>query len=72
MLDVGFEQVLVMYNPAVYKSADIIQTFVYRIGLGQMDFSLGTALGLFNSVIAFILIVGSNFFSRKAIGKSIW
>ena len=48
ILDTGFEQVLVFYNPAVYDVADIIQTYVYRLGMGQMDFPLSTALGLFN------------------------
>lgn len=72
ILDTGFEQILVMYNPTVYSVADVIQTYVYRIGLGQMDFSLGTALGLFNSVIAFVLIVGSNAISKKMVQRSIW
>ncbi|WP_108995603.1 ABC transporter permease [Paenibacillus agaridevorans] len=72
ILNAGFEQVLVMYNPAVYDVADIIQTFVYRIGLGKMDFSLSTALGLFESVIAFILVYSSNQASKRFLGKSIW
>ena len=72
ILDTGFEQVLIFYNPAVYDVADIIQTYVYRIGLGQANFSLATALGLFNSVVAFILIVGANTASKKLLGRSIW
>ncbi|MEN6635060.1 MAG: ABC transporter permease subunit [Clostridiaceae bacterium] len=72
ILDTGFEQVLVFYNAAVYDIADIIQTYVYRLGMGQMDFSLSTALGLFNSVIAFILILGANTVSKKLLQRSIW
>lgn len=72
VLNAGFEQVLVMYNPSVYEVADIIQTYVYRIGLGKLDFSLSTALGLFESVVAFILIFTSNLASRRYLGKSIW
>lgn len=72
ILDTGFEQVLVFYNPAVYEVADIIQTYVYRLGIGQMDFPLSTALGLFNSVVAFVLIVGANAISRKLLNRSIW
>lgn len=72
ILTTGFEQVLVFYNPSVYDTADIIQTYVYRMGLGQMDFSLSTALGLFNSVIAFILIVSCNTVSKKLVHRSIW
>ncbi len=72
ILDTGFEQVLIFYNPAVYGVADIIQTYVYRIGLGQANFSLATALGLFNSVVAFILIVGANSVSKRLLNRSIW
>ncbi len=72
ILDTGFEQVLVFYNPAVYDVADIIQTYVYRLGMGQLDFSLSTALGLFNSVVAFVLIVGANTVSKKLLRRSIW
>ena len=72
ILDTGFEQILIFYNPAVYDVADVIQTYVYRIGLGQANFSLATALGLFNSVVSFILIVGANAVSKKTLGRSIW
>lgn len=72
MLEAGFGQVLAMYNPTVYEVSDIIQTFVYRIGLGQMNFSLATALGLFESVIGFILVVSGNYLCRKLVGSSIW
>lgn len=72
ILTTGFEQVLVFYSPAVYDVADIIETYVYRIGMGQADFSLATALGLFNAVVAFVLIVGANMVSKKTLGRSIW
>lgn len=72
ILDAGFEQIFIMYNPSVYDVADIIGTYVYREGLGRMNFSFGTAVGLFNSVIAFILVISSNFFSKRITGKSIW
>ena len=72
ILHTGFEQILVFYSPAVYDVADIIETYVYRIGLGQANFSLATALGLFNAVVAFILITSSNAVSKKTLGRSIW
>ena len=72
ILTPGFEQILVFYSPAVYDVADIIETYVYRIGMGQADFSLATALGLFNAVVAFVLIVGANTVSKKTLGRSIW
>ncbi len=72
ILDAGFAQIFAMYNPTVYESADIIGTYIYRIGLGKMDFSTGTAVGLFNSIISLVLVIGSNFASKKLSGKSIW
>jgi len=72
ILETSFEQILVFYNATVYDVADVIQTYVYRMGLGQADFSLGTALGLFNSVVAFILIVGANTVCKKLLHRSIW
>lgn len=69
ILNAGFEQVLVLYNPLVMKTGDIIDTYVYRIGLigggGAPDFSLGTAVGLFQSGIGFILIVISYWLAEK-------
>lgn len=72
ILDHGFEHVLVFYNASVYEVADIIKTYVYRMGIGKMNFSQATALDLFNSVVAFILIVGANFVSKKTLHRSIW
>lgn len=72
ILDNGFEQVLVFYNASVYETSDIIKTYVYRNGIGKLDFSRSTALDLFNSIVAFVLIVGSNFVSQKTLHRSIW
>ncbi|MNC24922.1 putative multiple-sugar transport system permease YteP [compost metagenome] len=72
VLDAGTEQILTMYNPVVYETADVIGTFVYRIGLGKMDYSFSTAVGLFNSVVGFILIISGNFISRKLLKRGIW
>lgn len=72
LMDAGFEQILAMYNPTVYDSSDIIQTYVYRTGLGQFRFSYATAFGLFQAIANFCLILGSNFLSRRFTGRSIW
>lgn len=72
ILDTGFEQMLVFYNPSVYEVADVIKTYVYRMGIGKMNFSQATALDLFNSVVAFILIVGANWVSKETLHRSIW
>ncbi|MGG1556019.1 ABC transporter permease [Paenibacillus ferrarius] len=65
VLDAGFEQVLVMYNPTVYDVGDIIDTYVFRVGLGTMQFGLTTAAGLFKSVIGCILLVIANTIARR-------
>ncbi len=72
VLDAGTEQILTMYNPVVYETGDVIGTFVYRIGLGKMDYSFSTAVGLFNSVVGFILIISGNYVSRKFLKRGIW
>lgn len=72
ILEAGTEQILAMYNPLVYDSADVIGTYVYRIGLGKMNYSFSTAVGLFNSVVGFILVMAGNYFSRRFNEKSIW
>lgn len=71
ILDAGFEQVFIFYNVRVYEVADIIDTWVYRTGLEQINFSLGTAVGLFKSVIGFVLVIGSNQLAKRW-GGSIW
>lgn len=65
ILDAGFDQILNLYNPLVYSHGDIIDTFVYREGLNNGQFSFGTAVGLFKSAIGFILIVISYAMASK-------
>jgi putative aldouronate transport system permease protein len=72
LLEAGTEQILTMYNSVVYQSGDVIGTFVYRQGLGQQDYSFSTAVGLFNSVVGFILIVSGNEISKRLVKRSIW
>ncbi|NHN31411.1 ABC transporter permease [Paenibacillus agricola] len=72
LLDAGTEQILTMYNPVVYQTGDVIGTYVYRIGLGKMDYSFSTAVGLFNSVVGFVLILIGNTLSKKLLNRSIW
>lgn len=72
VLEAGTEQILTMYNPVVYETGDVIGTFVYRVGLGKMDYSFSTAVGLFNSVVGFLLVVSGNFVSKKLVQRGIW
>ena len=65
LLSVGFEKIILMYNEATYETADVISTYVYRVGLLNSDFSYGTAIGLFNCVVSLVLIILANGLSRK-------
>lgn len=66
VLNAGFDQVFNLYSPAVYQSGDIIDTFVYRMGLIDAQFGPATAVGLFKSVISFVFISGSYLVAYKA------
>lgn len=72
MMASNMEQVIVLYNPLVYETGDVIDTYVYRTGITQMDYSFPTAVGLFNSVISCLLLVGANWTSRKLLNKGLW
>ena len=61
-----------LYNPIVYQTGDIIDTYVYRIGMVERQYSIGTAVGLFKSVISFILILSANWGAKKLTGSSIF
>jgi len=65
ILHAGFEQIFVMYNPRVYATADIIDTYVFRVGIQNTDFGFATAVGLFRSVIAFFMLTIFNLLARK-------
>lgn len=72
ILDAGFEQIFVMYNPSVYSVSEIIDTYVYKIGLVSGRFSLATAVGLFKGVIGMILILTSNQILKRLDMPTIW
>ncbi len=72
ILDAGFEQVYVLLNPAVYSVGDIIDTYVYRVGLEKGQFSVATLVGLCKGAIGFVLIIGANALLRRTSDKSIW
>jgi len=71
-MNAGFDQVFNMMNDAVINKVDIIDTYVYRVGLTKGNFSLGTAAGLFKGVIGIFLILGTDRLSRKASGEGVW
>lgn len=72
ILSTGWEQILLLYSPPVYKVADVIDTYVYREGILGMKYSYTTAVSLFKSVISLIFIVGSNFFAKKMGQEGLW
>lgn len=72
LLDAGFEQIFLLYSPSVFKVADIIDTYVYRKGLVDLQYSYAAAVNLFKSVIAVILLLGANFLAKKYKQEGIW
>lgn len=72
VLNAGFDQIYNMYSPLVYETGDIIDTYVYRMGLEKLQYSLGTAVGLFKSVISFVLILASYKLADKFAGYRIF
>lgn len=67
-----FEQVLMLYNSSVYATGDIIDTYIYRTGLADAKFSFATAVGLFKSVVASVLLISSNYTCKKLFNQSLY
>lgn len=80
ILDIGsimgsggvFEKIMMLYNPMTYETADVISTYVYRMGVGSGNYSYATAVGLFEGVIGLILVTSANIISRKLTKQSLW
>lgn len=72
LMSMGYEKTILLYNPATFETADIISSYIYRVGLMEYDWSYATAIGLFNSVINFVLLVSTNRLSKKLNGNGIW
>lgn len=72
IMSVGYEKIILLYNESIYETSDVISTFVYRMGLGKAQYSYSTAVGLFNSVINFIIVYTFNKISRKVSEVSLW
>ena len=72
IMTVGYEKILLMYNSQNMQVADVISTYVYRNGIQQGKFGYAAAVDLFNSVINIIMLVSTNYISRKRTGTSIF
>lgn len=72
ILEIGFEMIIMLYQPATYETGDVISTYIYRQGLETGQYDLAAAAGLFNAVIAFILVVSANTLSKRVSRTSLW
>jgi putative aldouronate transport system permease protein len=69
---VGFEKILLIYNPLIFETADVISTYVYRVGIVSGNLSYAAAIGLFEAIIGLTLVLSANYISRRAVGTSLW
>lgn len=72
IFNVGYERVMLLYNPAIYETSDVINTYVYRMGLISGKYSYSAAVGLFNCVVSFALVMLTNKISNKVNGAGLW
>jgi len=72
LLEVGFELIILLYQPATFQTADVINTFIYRQGLVGNQYDVAAAAGLFNAVVAFVLVMTANTISRRFTRTSLW
>ena len=72
MLNVGYEKIILLYNPSTYSTGDVISSYVYRVGLLERSYSYSTAVGLMNSVVNFVFVFAANMISRKVTETSLW
>lgn len=72
VMNLGYEKIILLYNEAIYETADVISSFIYRKGLLEFNWSYSTAVGLFNSLCSFVLLFSANTLSRKMTESSLW
>ena len=72
MVKVGYESILLLYQPSTYPAADVISTYSYRVGIQNFEFGVATAAGLFEAVVALILVVSANKVSKKLTETTLW
>lgn len=72
IFDVGYEKIMLLYNPAIYDVSDVINTYVYRKGLIDAQYSYSAAVGLFNCVVSFTLVTLTNKISKKTSDQGLW
>ena len=72
VMSVGYEKILLLYNPGIYETADVISTYMYRYGLLGANYGVGAAVGIFNTVISLLILVSVNTCFRRFTEDSLW
>ena len=72
MLELSFEMIILLYQPSTYATADVVNTYIYRQGLQNGQYDFAAAAGLFNAVVAFVLVIGANTISKRYSRTSLW
>ncbi|MFD0958397.1 ABC transporter permease [Paenibacillus chungangensis] len=72
MLGADFQKIILLYNPTIYETADVLNTYVYRKGLIDFNYGFATAVGLFQGIVGFMLVYAANWISRKVNDTSLW
>ena len=72
IMSIGHEKIMLLYNPGIYETADVISTYVYRSGIENFQYSYSTAVGIFNNVINFIIVTIFNKISKKVTEVGLW
>lgn len=72
VMSIGYEKIILLYNPLIYDTSDVISSYVYRVGFGQQNWSYSSAIGLFNSVVNLVLLFVTNGLSKKFSDTGLW
>ena len=72
VMEVSFEMIILLYQPATYETADVVNTWVFRQGLQSGQYDVAAAAGLFNAIVAFVLVMVANTLSRRYVRTSLW
>lgn len=72
MFSVGYEKIILLYQPVTYETADVISTYMYRLGMSEGKYDFATAVGLFNSLVALVFVLATNIISKRVTETSLW
>lgn len=72
ILSVGYETIILLYQPSTYETADVLSTYMYRTGIQEGNYGIASAVTIFNSIISLVFVTGANYISRKVSETSLW